>query len=498
MSANAVEKIDPPPSTPTTPTGSPDQNGPHNSFKAHNLSDEQKPPRRSARLELMDAMAAMDVPFVQREVADRQVVFVNDPELIAQVLHAHAASFEKSEFQKRVMGVAEGSETGLGNGMLTSSNAINKQQRKLLGRVFSPAAMRRHVREVVALAIEERDRWADGAVIELGEAFMRLSTRVVARTLFSWDLGPADERIIDDLALIGSLLGRSASQRRAGWEDPSVIERAGAYIEERLGALVSERRRRAGGPAGDTADVIDLLLEAQAESGAAGDGGDGAAASASPDAYVVTDRQIRDDLITLFITGAENPRNALSWTLYLLTRHPEVAERMRAEIHAAGAAGAAAHDITLETLQRLPYTLQVYKEALRLYPPGYAFGRRAIADVRIGTIDIAAGTEVVVSPYALHRRASLFERPLDFDPSRFEKNRESERHQCAFLPFGVGPRGCIGGGFALMEGHAILAVLLGALRFVPVSDAAVFPEPRMTLRPAGPVAVVVRKEAAHD
>lgn len=439
------------------------------------------PSRRSARLALLDGVAAMDVPFVRHEIGERTVLFVNDPELIAQVLHAHAASFEKSEFQKHVMGVAEGSETGLGNGMLTSSNAVNKAQRRLLGRIFSPTAMRRHVRDVAALAVAERDRWSEGAVVELGEAFMRLSTRVVARTLFSWDLGSDDERIIDDLALIGSLLGRSASQRRAGWEDPTVIERAGAFIEERLMAKVAERRA-GGAPVGDAADVIDLLLHAQAEGAADGE-------------YVVTDRQIRDDLMTLFITGAENPRNALTWTLYLLARHPEAAQRIRDEV---AAAGDDARDITLEGLQRLPYTLQVFKEALRLYPPGYAFGRRAITDVRIGTIDVPAGTEVVISPYALHRRASLFERPLEFDPSRFEKNRESERHQCAFLPFGVGPRGCIGGGFALMEGHAILAVLFGGLQFVPTSNAVVYPEPRMTLRPGGPVSVVIRREGGAE
>ena len=139
----------------------------------------------------------------------------------------------------------------------------------------------------------------------------------------------------------------------------------------------------------------------------------------------------------------------------------------------------------------------MFKEALRLYPPGYAFGRRAVADVRIGPLDIQAGTEVVVSPYALHRRPSLFERPLAFDPTRFEKSRESQRHQCAYLPFGVGPRGCIGGGFALMEGHAILAVLLAGLRFVAASEDVVLPEPRMTLRPGAPIAVFVRREASR-
>jgi cytochrome P450 len=436
-------------------------------------------PRPSARLELLDAVAAIDVPFVRRVIARRPVVFINDPELIAQVLVARADSFEKSEFQRRVMGVAEGSETGLGNGLLTSANATNKAQRKLLGRVFSPAATRRYVREMAALAREERERWQDGATVELGAAFMRLSARIVARTLFSWDIAPADQRIVDDLALIGSLLGRSADQRRAGWQDPSVIERAAATIEGRLLSLVAARRRAGGGgAAADAPDVIDLLLQAQAEGVGSAD-------------YVVSDRQIRDDLMTLFITGAENPCNALTWTLYLLSRHPDAALRIRDEIAAASATGG---DVTPETLQRLPYTLQVYKEALRLYPPGYAFGRRAMQDLQLGPLRLEKDTEVVVSPYALHRRPTLFERPGEFDPARFDERREAERHPCAFLPFGAGPRACVGGGFALLQGQVVLAVLLGGLRFTPASNNPVLPEPRMTLRPAGPVSVIVHRE----
>jgi cytochrome P450 len=309
---------------------------------------------------------------------------------------------------------------------------------------------------------------------------MSLTTRIVGRTLFSWELGFGDEHIADDLAEIGSLLGRAADERRAGWDDPSAIQRCGANIEQRLMALVDERRRRGGDPRADGADVIDLLLGAQ--SGAANDN--------AP--YVVDDRQIRDELLTLFITGAENPRNALTWTLYLLARHPEAAHRISDEIHAAGAASG---DLTPETLARLPFTLQVYKEALRLYPPGYAFGRRAIEDVRIGPLDLPRDTEVVVSPYALHRRPALFERPLEFLPDRFEKGREGQRHPYAYLPFGAGPRSCIGGGFALLEGHVVLAVLLGGLAFAAQSTAELLAEPRMTLRPAAPIWMTVRRSA---
>jgi cytochrome P450 len=436
--------------------------------------------RPNTRLALLDAVAAANVPFVSRTIGGRPVVFVNDPDLIAEVLVGRAPSFEKSEFQMRVMGMAEGSATGLGNGLLTSSNATNKHQRKLLGRVFSPAATARYVGQAAALARAERDRWAEAGKVELGAAFMRLSTRIVGRTLFSWELGPGDERVADDLAEIGSLLGRAADERRAGWDDPSAIERCGAYIEQRLMALVTERRARGGDAGGEAADVIDLLLGAESR-------------PANDDApYVVDDRQIRDELLTLFIAGAENPRNALTWTLHLLARHPEAARRISDEVHAAGAASG---DIRPETLARLPFTLQVYKEALRLYPPGYAFGRRAIEDVRIGPLDLPRDTEVVVSPYALHRRPALFDRPLDFLPERFDKTRDGQRHPYAYLPFGAGPRSCIGGGFALLEGHVVLAVLLGGLELTAMSSAELPPDPRMTLRPGAPVWMTVQRSA---
>jgi cytochrome P450 len=437
-------------------------------------------PRPSSRLRLLETVAELDVPYLEQELAGRPTVFVNEPSLIQAVLVASAASFEKSEFQQRVMGVAEGSETGLGNGMLTSSNGVNRQQRKLMGRIFSPSRMNRYVLEMAALSVQQRDEWADGEEVELGAAFMRLSTRIVAKTLFSWDLTEADASVFDNLALIGKMLGRSAEQRRSGWDDPSAIERAGADIEARLLALVAARRGRALEP--EQGDVIDLLeaarVEADAETGGAED-------------YVVTDRQIRDDLMTLFITGAENPRNALTWALYLLTRHPDAAARVRAEVRAASAQSG---DVTLATLERCPFTLQVYKETLRLFPPGYAFGRRAVEDVAIGPLRLARGTEVVISPYALHRRSSLFENPSQFMPQRFDRPREANLLPYAYLPFGVGPRSCIGGGFALLEGHVVLAVLLGGLRFDGLSSEVVLPEPRMTLRPSAPVRVLVQRE----
>ena len=434
-----------------------------------------------ARLRLLDAVAATDAGVVRHDLAYRPVVFVNEPDLIREVLVTRAASFEKSQFQREVMGGAEGSDTGLGNGMLTSTNAVNRRQRALLARVFAQPAVRRQVLDVAALARRYRDRWAGAGTIELGTAFMDLSARIVARTLFSWDLAPEDEHLIDDLDAIGSLLGRPAAQREAGWADPSLIERPAAHIERRLLSLVAQRRRERG-PAADGGDVLDVLLAAQR----AGDG---------PAEYELTDQQIRDDIMTLFITGAENPRNALTWTVYLLARHPEAARRVADEVDAAGLSDGY---LTAESLRALPFTLQVFKEALRLYPPGYAFGRRAVEDVRIGSLSLERGEEVVISPYALHRRPSLFPRPDEFAPGRFDREREAAMRPYSYLPFGAGPRGCVGGGFAMLQGQVVLAVLLGGLRLGQAPEWTVPPAPRMTLRPGGPIPIVLSGRTNSD
>jgi cytochrome P450 len=177
--------------------------------------------------------------------------------------------------------------------------------------------------------------------------------------------------------------------------------------------------------------------------------------------------------------------------LYLLSRHPEAARKVRDEIRAADVQDG---KITLAALDQLPFTLQVFKETLRLYPPGYAFGRRTVQDVEIGPLKLERETEVVISPYALHRRMGLYEHPNEFIPERFERSREKCLSTYAYLPFGAGPRSCIGGGFSMLEGHVVLAVLFGTLTFAAASNEPVLPEPRMTLRPSGPVSVIIRRE----
>ena len=212
--------------------------------------------------------------------------------------------------------------------------------------------------------------------------------------------------------------------------------------------LIEERKNRPAGVEGT--DLLSLLLAARDEDGSK-----------------MSDKQVRDESMTLFLAGHETTANALTWTLYLLARHPEV--RARAEQEAAPFARRGT-PLTMEDLKSLPYTLAVLKESMRLYPPAYIIGRRALKDVYVpgerpgATCRIEKNKLVFINVLGIQRRPDLFPDPDRFDPTRFLGDKEKELPRCAYLPFGAGPRICIGNHFALMEGHLLLATIVGAAR----------------------------------
>jgi cytochrome P450 len=198
---------------------------------------------------------------------------------------------------------------------------------------------------------------------------------------------------------------------------------------------------------------------------------------------------VRDEALSLFIAGHETTANALTWCWYLLSLHPEVYVHVRAE----GDRVLAGRMPTIADLPKLPYTLQVFKETLRLYPPVYAFTRRAISSVQLGTYRIPKGASVVISPYTLHRRSSFFANPEHFDPERFTPEREQKLPRYAYIPFGAGSHVCLGAHFVLLEGHLILAALAQRLAFEFAGAGLIEPEPLLTLRPKGAVLMRVRR-----
>jgi cytochrome P450 len=235
--------------------------------------------------------------------------------------------------------------------------------------------------------------------------------------------------------------------------------------------MIAERR---AAPDRGRHDLLSLLLSARDEE------------TGEP----MPDRQVRDEVHTLFIAGHETTATALAWALWLLARHPAIYHALRDEVLALGGTPTAAD------ARRLPLALRVFKESMRLYPPVYLFGRVSIADVEVGPYRLPNGTVILISPYALHHRAELYPDPERFDPDRFLPEREAARHRSAYIPFSAGPRTCIGNHFALLEGPLVLAQVLRAvdLELVPGREE-IDVDPQATLRPRDGIPMRVRRRA---
>ena len=225
------------------------------------------------------------------------------------------------------------------------------------------------------------------------------------------------------------------------------------------------RNRRASGESGD--DLLSVLLSATDEESKAG----------------MTEQQLRDELMTLFLAGHETTATALTWTWYLLARHQDVEAKLLRELRDV----LAGREPAVEDLPKLPYTEMVVRESMRLYPPAPGFAREPIEDVTIGGWDIPKGSLVVVNTYALQHDARFFPEPERFEPERFAKGWEERMSRYAYLPFGGGPRVCIGNGFAMMEARLILATIAQKWRLTPESTEEIAPVQLLALRPGRPV-----------
>lgn len=428
------------------------------------------------------------------------IVLVNTPELVHEVLVAKAKAFEKSPVLRGAL------HPLVGQGLFTSEGDLWKRQRKLMAPMFQQGAIRHFAEDMTACAERAATSWREGEVVDMARETTRITMAVAGRTLFSEDLySDADElgealttaldwvgeqssavtliaqaRVSIGLELLADRLPgealrgavRSLADRAIVpilWpgERTRKLKAALDLLERRIHQMIAERRGAASPPR----DLLTLLLEARDED----DGG------------VMTDRQVRDELLTLFVAGHETTATALAWALMLLAQHPQVYARLRAEVDALGRIP------TADDLPRLPLALRVFKESLRLYPPVYLFGRVSVADVELGSHRIPKGTVVLVAPFALHRKPGVWTDPEQFDPDRFLPEREAARHKTAFLPFSAGPRTCIGNTFALVEGPLVLATLLHHADVELVDPRGAEPEASATLRARGGIPMRVTR-----
>ena len=396
-----------------------------------------------------------------------RAVGVTSPALANEILVAKNASFMKTYsltlFFRPV----------LGDGLLTAEGVPHEKQRKLLAPAFAPKRIAAYGATMAERAARFAAELQDGQELDVAQAMMRLTFEIVGKTLF-------DAEVRADAVGVGRALTTSmeiaVEQLWSTVPVPPMIptpknlryKRAVAQLDEVVYRIIRERRAAGG----DRGDVLSILLEARDDDG-----------------KPMSDRQIRDETMTLALAGHETTANALAWTFSRHSRHPEARARMEEELDALGGA-----PISVELLKKLPYTLAVLKETMRLHPPAFVLGRRAVEDTVIGDCLIRKGSLVLVNILGIHRRPDLWPDPDAFRPERFLGDAEKQLPRCAYMPFGAGPRVCIGNHFALLEAHLLLATIARRLRFDALSSAPPRPEPLVTLRPENgvPARVSVR------
>ncbi|HZQ49940.1 MAG TPA: cytochrome P450 [Candidatus Dormibacteraeota bacterium] len=387
------------------------------------------------------------------------VIVVSRPELVNDVLVANRADFSKSYLSDLMHPLLAGS-------LLLADSDSWLRERRLVLPAFHHDRLAGYGDVMRDEAAQMAGEWAGGRR-DVHADFMRMTLRVVTRTLFGVDF--ADGVGVAE-GLVSTLMdefNRRIGGRRTTLPMPSLrflrVVRALRDLDRIAYRAIEERRRR---PAGD---LLSMLVEARDENG-----------------RPMTDREIRDACIAVFFAGHETTACLLSWTSFVLATRPDVQERVRTELEAAGTDRAPA-----SLPSRTPYTQAVLSEVLRLFPPAYAFGRRAVRATRVGPHSIAAGVTVLMSPWAMHRDPQVFEDPEEFRPERWLDGLASRLPRFAYYPFSSGPRRCVGSSFALMEATVALAVLLPRFELAgaPAKPAAA---PSITLRPAGGMHLRVR------
>jgi cytochrome P450 len=395
------------------------------------------------------------------------VLFFNTAELVHGVLVEHAGDFDAGTPRKRAYGWV------LGNGLLSSEGELHRRQRKAMAPAFQPRHLAKFAEAIVGYGERAQAAWRDAAVVDLNREMTHLTMSTIGKVLLDADVFTEADALGAATAVVLEHIDYSLSRLvplPLDWPLPRhrQTREALAFLQARIRAMIDERRR--DGVERD--DLLSVLLRTHDDDG-----------------HPMSDEQVRDEVHTLFGAGYETTATALSWAWYLLATHSESYERVLQEVDRV----LQGRSPTYADLAQLPYALQALKETLRLYPPSYALTRVARKDVTIAGYQVQRHDAVLLPPYTLHRRPDYYPDPSRFDPERFTPEREARLPRGAYIPFGAGPRICIGNHFALMEGHLLLATLAQRVRFELVPGQRIEPDPKVTIRPRGGMQMVVRR-----
>ncbi len=409
------------------------------------------------------------------KIGPRHGFLVTNPADIRHVLQDNARNYRKSPLYDKLRVL-------LGNGLLTSEGDFWLRQRRIAQPAFHRQRIAALAGVMAAAAREAAAHWeavaSAGRPVDVDEEMMRLTRTVVLRTLLGADLGPFSDTVDDAWRVLNEHIAESFwSLGLTDWW-PSARKRrsqaARAVLRGAVDHVIAERRRNPS----DGADLLSMLMTARDE-----DTGE-----------AMTDEQLRVEVTTFLLAGQETTSLALTWIWYLLSQHPVAQRRLEDEVDAA----LDGRPPEYNDLVNLPYVRMVIDEAMRLYPPAWGFSRQAIGDDHIGGFRLPRGFLVFVVPYVLHRLPAFWNNPDVFDPERFTPERGADRPKFVYLPFGAGPRQCIGNQFALIEAHLVVATLAQRYRLHLVPGHRVEPWPLITLRPRFGMPMIVERRSVRS
>jgi len=393
----------------------------------------------------------------------RRMFIINEPGAIRYILLDNAANYTKSEVGRRLL------EPGLGRGLLTSEGETWRRHRRIMAPAFDPRSVVGYapiMTDVTLGLLAEWDALPDASEVDVAAAMMKATLHIISRAMFSSDSDEIVDSVEGGVSTYQSTVRPNLldllhlPQWLARLISPLPTDGIFDEFDRKVDRLLTERGRT---PDAEPKDLLARLLAARdAETGSG-----------------MTAQEVRDQVVTIFMAGHETTSLALAWTWYLLSQHPAVEAKLHAELAEVLGGRTPGYD----DVANLRYTRMVIEESMRLYPPAHTTGRQPIKADEVLGHRIPAGAEVLIMPWLLHRKPSLWENPNRFDPERFLPERNAERPRFAYIPFGAGPRICIGAAFAMTEAILMLATIAQRYRLQLKPGHPVEPQGLITLRP---------------
>ncbi len=426
---------------------------------------------RSDILGLLETSARAYGEIVHFRVGPREIFLLNDPYYIQHVLQTNSRNYRKGMALVR-------SKILLGEGLLTSEGDFWLRQRRLIQPAFHRKQIAMFGQIMTDCTLEMMTQWQSyieaHQPLNMAEEMMGLTLNIVCQTLFSTTITEEERAVVQEAMEIVLQLGVKNATRLPFFEKlptrgNQLAKKAIHQLDEIVYRIIRERRLYP--QVDEMGDLLTLLMTAtDADTG-----------------EVMNDRQVRDEVMTLFLAGHETTANALAWTWYLLSENPTAENQLHTELNTV----LGGRLPTMDDLPKLPYTQAVLHESMRLYPPAWVISRQAIGDDEIGGYPIAAGSAVLLSPYVMHRNPNYWENPERFNPTRFLGDSLQWRPHFSYFPFGGGARQCIGMNFALMEAQLVLATVAQSYRLRVGEGFKIEPEALVTLRPRNGVYVMI-------